>query len=818
MPDAFDPPQKPDCAGVVGEVVTGRPTNSPHLALDVETERAAIRATLSFRHMPVEGKGQPQILRLVEWADRPFRQIAEELLVAYWEIATGLDQGTVIGDVGRLRNFLRFIDDGISPYSSRHSPATLKDISFQTLRDFEHWLGDRTDNTRYSDLDARKAALIAIVKTQPIPRRKLTTEPIVNLKELCSAIHAPASYISKHASLLLIVAEAAQRQGLRMPKLRAQQAAPSSRSVTDTRPPHAKRLTTKSIEEIYYTLTKVLRHIERQRRHLLADEFVLAALSEPGRVRRRVKSAGLTPADFQAIEAACLAAIRRVKSRLLVEGPARAARGRANLLSGESEATWGKNLDNLIAYLATYAPCQAIGRGQSSLQSQTSAHERRTSPPASPAPLWTVWAEPETFDAALRLHMARHRESIRRLHAALASSSAPPSLNTLAHWYRGASKPATAASFSALAAIERRYVLPQGYFAAKLPNQSAKVTQLGMVPLPQYERRRLAWHLPADFARRAPDEQQEILTWVRRVIISGSTEYRRYQSAAAKQRYALRFTDLGLEAAGERTSTVDRARRSALTEAPARLRREMLELLRFKTSTLTAAGLRRNGVWNAETASQKVEHFALMFGALTADPKGDVAGFGATAKRLTFAMLVFPAVWDWYLGWRERRRGFFTQWEVDMLVIALSLVKAETGWLRQTPALATNLEPIPGLISAADIATAKADWYAACDAMHEHGRNRIRELLRVIRAGKLRDPGHTGDDRESLRALPAARQVCHRSQDPKSSLGGHIAAVPPRGTAADYRCPHADEGAPRSRPPVSQELPSRWAGDHVDCR
>ena len=29
--------------------------------------------------------------------------------------------------------------------------------------------------------------------------------------------------------------------------------------------------------------------------------------------------------------------------------------------------------------------------------------------------------------------------------------------------------------------------------------------------------------------------------WVRRVIISGSTEYRRYQAAASKQRYAIRF-------------------------------------------------------------------------------------------------------------------------------------------------------------------------------------------------------------------------------------------------------------------------------------
>ena len=36
-------------------------------------------------------------------------------------------------------------------------------------------------------------------------------------------------------------------------------------------------------------------------------------------------------------------------------------------------------------------------------------------------------------------------------------------------------------------------------------------------------------------------KREEILDWVRRVIISGSTEYRRYQAAASKQRYAIRF-------------------------------------------------------------------------------------------------------------------------------------------------------------------------------------------------------------------------------------------------------------------------------------
>lgn len=355
-----------------------------------------------------------------------------------------------------------------------------------------------------------------------------------------------------------------------------------------------------------------------------------------------------------------------------------------------------------------------------------------------PSPLWTAWAEPESFAAALRLHMARHRDNLRRLHSALTASNAAPSLNTLAYWCRGVAKPSTAASRATLGAIERRYALPPGYFSSKVPQREEKTTASAVVHIPHSERRRLAWHLPADFARRSAAEQEEILNWVREVVISGSTEYRRYQSAAAKQRYALRFKGLGLEPTAGRHTKIDTTRNSALVDAPPQLLQEMSELIRFKTSTLTAVGLRRNGVWNAETASQKVEHFALMFGALNSDPKGDIAGHGVPLEAMTLAMLVFPTVWDWYLGWRERKRGFFTMWEVDMLTILLSLVKSETGWLRQAPGIGDHLVPVSGLISAADISAARADWDAACEKMHKHARSRIKELSRVVRVH--RDP------------------------------------------------------------------------------
>lgn len=166
-----------------------------------------------------------------------------------------------------------------------------------------------------------------------------------------------------------------------------------------------------------------------------------------------------------------------------------------------------------------------------------------------------------------------------------------------------------------------------------------------------------------------------------------------------KQRYAVRFSAL----TGRRPTNAlmpelsDPDILSAATDAPPELANEMADLVRFKTATLTAIGFRRNGVWGEETSAQKIEHFGLMFGALAASPRGDVAGFGVPLSDLSFGLLVFPTVWDWYVQWRERRRGFYTCWEVDMLRLIGSLTRPETGWMRQTPQLAHRLRPVQNL-------------------------------------------------------------------------------------------------------------------------
>lgn len=194
------------------------------------------------------------------------------------------------------------------------------------------------------------------------------------------------------------------------------------------------------------------------------------------------------------------------------------------------------------------APLRPESNQEPSTHKRSAPKERARRGPAPksivefPEPLFTEWDDPAEFRTALDLHMRRHGDSVRHLYLSLAARGAAQDQRTLMKWCTGQLLPMTARSFVVLNEIERRYRLPLGYFKAKLPHQARAIRGVTMSGMPTHERRRLAWHLPDDFLTRPKDEQEEILEWVRRVIITGSTDYRRYQAAAMKHRYAVRFS------------------------------------------------------------------------------------------------------------------------------------------------------------------------------------------------------------------------------------------------------------------------------------
>ena len=346
---------------------------------------------------------------------------------------------------------------------------------------------------------------------------------------------------------------------------------------------------------------------------------------------------------------------------------------------------------------------------------------------------------PKAFAAELDQLMKASGDTSYSLRNKLASEGIKLDPRTIRAWRKGSKHPETENSFRSVAVIERHYGLQINSLLDRLPRRPRAVSRPRIKGISASEQRRLAWHLPLDFSARPVAERKEILAWVRRVVISGSTEYRKYHASTIRQRYSVLFPKLS-----NRNATVagDKglARRSSSRNpiATTTLSSELEQLIKFKADNLTPVGFQRNGRWGAETVAQKIEHLGLFFGALVAAPTSEVKGFGADIQKLCIAMLIFPSVWDFYLQWREARRGFFTAWEVDMLWTGLSLVRNETGWLRQRPDLSHGLQAVPGLISEDDIHQVRQDWSGACEVFYKFAVGRAKEIQKIVRVH--RDP------------------------------------------------------------------------------
>jgi hypothetical protein len=251
--------------------------------------------------------------------------------------------------------------------------------------------------------------------------------------------------------------------------------------------------------------------------------------------------------------------------------------------------------------------------------SSTSHHREVESPPSpnrpgpkptpvsdKSEPLFEANEDPSSFADALAYQMRRFGESYWQLHRAVVRIDETFDAKTLLSWIEGQRVPRSVASYDVIDRIERRYCLPNGYFKAKLPHQSRSLYGHDLEDISPAERRRLAWHLPDDFGSLPFSKREEILEWVRRVIISGSTDYRRFQAAATKQRYAIRFPGVTYggsaltprlaasswlrdedEKGPSTEALADPDLLSGVVDAPPRLAIEMADLIRFKTSTLT---------------------------------------------------------------------------------------------------------------------------------------------------------------------------------------------------------------------------------------
>lgn len=245
--------------------------------------------------------------------------------------------------------------------------------------------------------------------------------------------------------------------------------------------------------------------------------------------------------------------------------------------------------------------------------------------------------------------------------------------------------------------------------------------------LPEFLRQdeRLAYqvreHLPDNFLGLPPERQHEIWESIRNTILKNNAPYNIKLVELRKLPYGLK-------------------------EWPAAVAAEFEELASFKTADMPPLGMSRNGKWKLPSMKMARGEFAYFFGALrlpadAADLR--VRGLGVPDNHLTLALVACPLVVDWFIRFRFGVRTQYTDYTIKMLKGFMSLLREETGWLRQMPQLAKRLRPIRSdgtpLLSRETIRRARSDWDGVCEEAFKHYRRMCRgEIKRLVDVA--RDP------------------------------------------------------------------------------
>ena len=239
------------------------------------------------------------------------------------------------------------------------------------------------------------------------------------------------------------------------------------------------------------------------------------------------------------------------------------------------------------------------------------------------------------FSEELTRQMRRHRDTHITLLQAVSRPGENHSPMIFAYWARGEKAPRWPISFQLLRRVERRYGLPADHFKGILRPKSARWDAIKSVTANQQSIMR--WHLPEDFDFRSPGEQEKIVLWIHRNVLTGASDYGKFIQANVKSRYTIRFPQVGdfpparklgvrfKLNGGTDAETIKRA--NFISDvAPSRLAEELDNLMRFKRATIAPGSLGRYSGWSAETAAQRLGTYGRFFGALIASPRSEIRG------------------------------------------------------------------------------------------------------------------------------------------------------------------------------------------------
>lgn len=295
---------------------------------------------------------------------------------------------------------------------------------------------------------------------------------------------------------------------------------------------------------------------------------------------------------------------------------------------------------------------------------------------------------------------------------------------TLSCWYRGESTPSHE-NVAAISRMEALCKLPSGSLVSKISQYSLPAHILPR-QLPEFLRQnksidsRVCRQLPADFLQLHPEKQKEIVESVKNVILKSDSPYN------------VRLVELqGLP--------------YLLKEWPAAVDQEFMNLSGFKTADRPPLGMKRSGRWGAATEKMARKTLSSFLGALrlpadAADIR--LRGLGVPDDQLTLAFIACPLVVDWFIRFKCVARSQYTSFAINLLKGFTSMLRAETGWLRQRPRLAARLRPLMcgdvSLVSSELIDRARQDWEGVCQHAVEFYNDLCHELKPLIQLG--RDP------------------------------------------------------------------------------
>jgi hypothetical protein len=318
-------------------------------------------------------------------------------------------------------------------------------------------------------------------------------------------------------------------------------------------------------------------------------------------------------------------------------------------------------------------------------------------------------------------------------------------LRSIQSWRAGKTKPRAGKYLNLLEKIEAKLEVPAGRLANLSGGRSSVFYRILSKHNPAHQQL-IRWHMPTDFDMRPEGERQEIMAWISANVLPCGTAFGKYQSKVSGARFAVVFPSLPRSLGGrtwmghrlKNRELVRKFKEHGTVPAPPRLTREISQIIAFHTALLPPKSFRRRKKWSRATALTTTARIGSVLGALAAPPDRNVKGLGVPVAHLTIALFVFPDIWEWYLHWSERRRGFYSNTERSVLYDVKLLTRKPTGWIRQYPRLARRLKPIEGLLSQKDINRARTNWGATCDKAFEYASGRLLELAGVVRMH--RDP------------------------------------------------------------------------------